>query len=69
MIGALVEGKHKKHGPVLILSFLNRTPEPVAIFMKRDATLAFAPLSELSLNWHYDEIEGFVGDTFGEAEA
>lgn len=62
MIGALIEGKHRKHGPILVIDFLNRTPEPIALFMKRDATLAFAPISEISMNWHYDEVEGFVAD-------
>ena len=63
MIGALVEGKHKTHGPILIIDFLNRTPEPICVFMKRNATLAFAPISEVSMDWHYDETRGFEADS------
>lgn len=63
MIGALVEGKHKKHGPILLISFMNRTPEPICIFMKRDATLGFAPLSEISMDWNWTEKHGFRADS------
>ena len=62
MIGALIEAHHRKHGPILLIDFMNRTPEPIAIFMKRDATLAFAAISEVSMDWHYDETLGFVAD-------
>jgi len=65
MIGALVEGKHKTFGPILIIDFLNRTPTPICVFMKRNATLGFAPIDEISMDWHYDEKRGFLADSEG----
>jgi len=65
VIGALVEGKHKTHGPILIIDFLNRTPTPICVFMKRNATLGFAPIDEISMDWHYDENRGFLADSEG----
>jgi hypothetical protein len=63
VIGALIEAHHKRHGPILLIEFMNRTPEPIAIIMKRDSTLGWSAISEISMDWHYDETEGFVADS------
>ena len=63
MIGALIEAHHRTHGAILLIDFLNRTPMPIALFMKRDSTLGFAPISEISMDWHYDEQHGFMADS------
>lgn len=71
MIGTMLEGRLAgDHEPVLIITFLNATPQPKAIFIRRDGRLGSAPIDQLAADWHYDpdDAEERWKSDFGAAE-
>jgi len=54
MIGTMLEGRLGHGEPILIISFLNGTPQPKAIFIGKDGRLGSAPIDAISADWHYD---------------
>lgn len=53
MIGEFVSGR-RGQDPVLIVTFLNGTPEPKVVVIHADGSMKAYPLSEVSADWHYN---------------
>ena len=61
MIGNTLEGTRKGE-PVLIVAVYASGQAPKVLCIGLDSKLHLYPLEEVSVNWHYDETEGWVSD-------
>lgn len=61
MIGNTLEGSHKGK-PVLIVQVYATGGTPRVLVIGLDSKLHLLPMEEVSINWHYDEKDGWLPD-------
>lgn len=66
MIGELLDARHREYGPVLIACFL---PDRQAVVFDGQGNVLNVRISDLSVNWHYDEKAGEFKPDFEEQSA